>query len=47
MFNAEVINFDPPKSLKQTYTLKKDQLLNKVPSQDLGNHFHGVTVKIK
>lgn len=47
MYNPEVINFPPPKSLKQTCTWKKDQILNKVPSQDLGNHFHGVRVKLQ
>jgi hypothetical protein len=45
MISPEVVNFSPPKSLQQTYTLKKEQALNKVPSQDLGSHFHGVRIK--
>jgi hypothetical protein len=45
MISPEVVNFSPPKSLQQTYTLKKEQALHKVPSQDLGSHFHGVRIK--
>lgn len=43
MISPEVINFDPPRFLNQEYTVKRDQILNKVPSEEFGNHFHGIT----
>ncbi|XP_057380182.1 ribonuclease P protein subunit p40-like [Daphnia carinata] len=43
MISPEVINFDPPKFLNQEYTVKREQIFNKVPSEEYGNHFHGIT----
>lgn len=44
MINPEVINFAPPRNVVQSCLVKNTHVSSRISTEELGNHFHGVTL---